>query len=163
VTVVVVPYSTLIKPVPSEPFLRTVCRHLDRHRLITTRVFVTAPDYVSVGVQASVSLGAGFNAVEVRARAVAALNAFLRPLSADADKPGEGWPFGRTVFKSEVYEVIEGVEGVDCVERVTLTATGVGAGRDAQGNITILPQSLVYPGEHRVEVLFIEARCRRKQ
>ncbi|HTG17749.1 MAG TPA: hypothetical protein VK747_21055, partial [Blastocatellia bacterium] len=38
VTVVVLPYSLSAKPVPSENFLRTVCRHLDRHRLITTQV-----------------------------------------------------------------------------------------------------------------------------
>src|SRR5205814_10087404 len=36
VTVVVVPYSTAVKPVPSGAFLRTVCRHPDAHRLVTT-------------------------------------------------------------------------------------------------------------------------------
>jgi hypothetical protein len=163
VTVVVVPYSPAVKPVPSSAFLRTVCRHLDRHRLVTTRVYVTAPEYVSVSVQASVSVRPGYDGTDVRDRAIIKLNAFLRPLPPDDDPVGEGWPFGRTVFKSEVYETIEGVEGVDCVEKVTLTASGVGAGRDAQGNITIQPQSLVYPGEHRIEVMFAEARCGRKQ
>src|SRR5205814_679112 len=84
-------------------------------------------------------------------------------LPAEGGGAGEGWPFGRTVFKSEVYQAMEGVEGVDCVERVALTASGVGVGRDAQGNVTIQPQSLVYPGEHRIEVMFVEARCRRMQ
>lgn len=161
VTVVVVPYSPAVKPVPSEAFLRTVCRHLDKHRLVTTKVYVIAPAYVQVSVQATVSLKTGFEATTVRQRVVTGLNNFLRPLPVETDPASTGWPFGRTVFKSEIYQVIELVEGVDCVERVALTATGTDIARDADGNILIPPQALVFPGEHRIEMMFSEEDCRR--
>src|SRR5256714_61970 len=67
VTVVVVPYSPALRPFPSEGFVRTVCRHLDRHRLLTTRVHVVGPEYVGVGVQATVKLFAELGQAETLA------------------------------------------------------------------------------------------------
>jgi predicted phage baseplate assembly protein len=163
VTVVVLPYSTSAKPVPSNNFLLNVCRHLDRHRLITTRVEVVAPNYVRVSVQATVLLQPGFEIDASRQRIVKALNRFLRPVPEPGDKENLGWPFGRTVFKSEIYELIEKVEGVDCVEKVVLTAEGSGAARDASGNITITPTSVVFSGDHQVEVVTPELQCRSGQ
>ncbi|HEX8144697.1 MAG TPA: putative baseplate assembly protein [Pyrinomonadaceae bacterium] len=161
VTVVVVPYSPAVKPVPSKAFLQTVCRHLDKHRLVTTKVYVIAPQYVEVSVQATISLKVGFEAATVLQAVVTKLNNFLRPLPVETDATSKGWPFGRTVFKSEIYQVIELVEGVDCVEKVALTARGADIERDADGNILIPPQALVVPGEHRIEIMFNEEECRR--
>jgi hypothetical protein len=160
VTVVVLPYSISAKPVPSENFLLNVCRHLDRHRLITTQVEVVAPNYVQVSVQATVLLQAGFEVEPSRQAIINALNRFLRPIPEPGDRENQGWPFGRTVFKSEIYELIEKVAGVDCVEKVSLTAQGSGAARDANGNITITPTSVVYSGNHQVDVVTPELDCR---
>lgn len=160
VSVVVVPYSTSLRPFPSEGFVRTVCRHLDRHRLLTTRVYVIGPEYVGVGVNATVRLHAEFGQTETLARIQKSLNDFLRPLPAEDNPEGSGWPFGRTVFRSEIYQLLESVEGVDCVEKVTLTATGVGVARSAEGNILIPPQSLVYPGAHSIEIVAPQSECR---
>jgi uncharacterized phage protein gp47/JayE len=160
VTVVVVPYSPALRPFPSEGFVRTVCRHLDRHRLVTTRVYVVGPEYVGVGVRATVRLFAEFGQAETLARIEKSLNNFFRPLPAEDDPGSKGWPFGRTVFRSEVYQLIENVEGVDCVEKVTLSATGVGVARSAEGNILIPPQSLVYPGAHSIEIVAPDSECR---
>jgi predicted phage baseplate assembly protein len=145
-----VPYSEAAKPIPSAAFLLTVCRHLDRHRLVTTQLHVVRPDYVEVGVQATVLLRAGFEATSARQRIEAALNTFLHPLQGGPE--GTGWPFGRTVYKSEIYQQIEKVDGVDCVENVVLTATGAGITRSAEGNIVIPPQSLVCAGEHQIDM-----------
>jgi hypothetical protein len=160
VSVVVVPYSPSLRPFPSEGFVRTVCRHLDRHRLLTTRVYVIGPEYVGVSVRATVRLFAEFEQTETLARVQKSLDDFLRPLPADDDTEGEGWPFGRTVFRSEIYQLIESVEGVDCVEKVTLAATGVGVARSAEGNILIPPQSLVYPNGHSIEIVTPHSECR---
>ncbi|MFL6332150.1 MAG: putative baseplate assembly protein [Pyrinomonadaceae bacterium] len=160
VTVVVVPYSTSLRPFPSEGFVRTVCRHLDRHRLLTTRVYVIGPEYVGVSVRATVKLYAEFGQSETLARVQKSLDDFLRPLPPDDDPVGQGWPFGRTVFRSEIYQLIESVEGVDCVEKVTLAATGVGVARSVEGNILIPPQSLVYPAGHSIEIVAPTSECR---
>ncbi len=160
VSVVVVPYSPSLRPFPSEGFVRTVCRHLDRHRLLTTRVNVIGPEYVGVSVRATVRLFPEFGQAETLARVQQSLDDFLRPLPADDDAEGQGWPFGRTVFRSEIYQLIELVEGVDCVEKVTLAASGVGVARSAEGNILIPPQSLVYPAGHSIEIVAPQSECR---
>lgn len=160
VSVVVVPYSTALRPFPSEGFVRTVCRHLDRHRLLTTRVYVIGPEYVGVSVRATVRLFPEFGQSETLARVQKGLDDFLRPLPPDDDTDAEGWPFGRTVYRSEVYQLIESVEGVDCVEKVTLAASGVGVARSAEGNILIPPQSLVYPAGHSIEIVTPQSECR---
>lgn len=160
VSVVVVPYSPALRPTPSEGFKRTVCRHLDRHRLLTTRVYVIEPEYVGVSVRATVKLFPEFGQTETLARVQKSLDDFLRPLPLDDDPVGEGWPFGRTVFRSEIYQLIESVEGVDCVEKVTLAATGVGVARSVEGNILIPPQSLVYPVAHGIEIVAPQSECR---
>ncbi len=159
VTVIVLPYSLLPKPVPSDNFRRTVCRHLDRHRLITTQVEVVAPNYVRVSVQATVLLKSGFDIEDSRVAIIKALARFLRPIPEPDDTANEGWPFGRTVYKSEIYQQIENVEAVDCVETVVLAAEG--AGRDENGNITISPLSVVFSGEHQVDVITPQVECRR--
>ena len=160
VSVVVVPYSPALRPTPSDGFKRTVCRHLDRHRLLTTRVYVIGPEYVGVSVRATVKLFPEFGQAETLARVQKSLDDFLRPLPPDDDPTAEGWPFGRTVFRSEIYQLIESVEGVDCVEKVTLAATGVGVARSPEGNILIPPQSLVYPGAHSIEIVAPQSECR---
>jgi hypothetical protein len=43
---------------------------------------------------------------------------FLHPLKGGRD--GKGWPFGRAVYRVDLYHVIEDVPGVDFVDRVRL-------------------------------------------
>ncbi len=154
VTVVVVPYSLSPRPTPSAGFLQTVCRHLDKHRLLTTRLHVVAPDYVRVSVEATVLLRPRFETSTMQEKVEEALNTFLDPLDGGPDSPdGDGWPFGRTVYRSEIYQQIENVPGVDCVRRVVLAAEGSGARLTGDGDIAIPPQSLVYPGDRLISVL----------
>ncbi len=46
------------------------------------------------------------------------LRRFLHPLCGGRD--GKGWPFGRSVYKVDLYHVVEEVEGVDFVEGVRM-------------------------------------------
>jgi predicted phage baseplate assembly protein len=156
VTVAVVPFSFSPKPMPSAGFLRTVCEHLDRHRLVTTEVRVIPPDYVEVSVEATVLLKPRVSVPAARNAIEAALNKFLHPLLGGV--AGTGWEFGRSVYKSEIYQVIEGVSGVDCVMRVALAAQG---NFQFDGNNIRLtrPHGLVYSGEHRLELIDPAQQC----
>jgi predicted phage baseplate assembly protein len=122
VKVAVVPASFSNRPVPSGGFRRTVCEHLDKHRLITTQVEILEPHYVKVSVTASLKTKSQSSPEEVRKRVEEALNTFLHPLKGGPE--GEGWPFGRDVYKSEVYEVIEKVDGVDGVVNLSISKGG---------------------------------------
>ena len=152
VTVVVVPYSPpTSRPVPTQGFLDAVERHLCEHALLTDRVSVVAPTYVGVDLAAEVSVSPGFAPDDQRRTAEQRLTAFLDPLRGFE---GDGWPFGRPVHVSEIYEVLEGLPGVDDVRDVSVSLHGdVDLGLDG----TALP----YPANVDVVVPSEDERCGR--
>lgn len=154
-TVVVVPYSFTPCPMPSEGFLKTVCRHLDRHRLITTDLRVIRPLYVKVSVDAEVTVRPKSAPAEVRKRIEQALADFLDPLRGGVQKTG--WPFGRSVYRSELANLIEWVDGVECVVQLTLHGD---RGKKVGGNLVDFPPTaLVCPDQFRVEIREQEPVC----
>lgn len=145
VTVVVVPESTSDKPKPSEVFLTAVYRYLDKRRLITTEVYVKEPEYVEVSVNAKVKIKRGYESGKVRHRIGNTLKQFLHPFKGGPE--GAGWQFGRSVFKSEICERIDGIEGVDCVQELNMVN---GAYRYDGEKIKIPDRGLVYSGKHTI-------------
>lgn len=161
VRVVVVPHSTLPESTPPEPssgLLDAVGAHLQRHRLLTDRVSVAAPTYVGVRVAVGVEIDEGFTADGRVAAVEAVLDDFLDPL---IGFDGEGWPFGRPVYRAELYEQIAGVAGIDCVRDLSVSADG-GRVTD-EGTVVIDPTALVYGAGHDVTVLTDDADCRRRR
>ncbi|MDC3378840.1 putative baseplate assembly protein [Planctomycetota bacterium] len=107
------------KPVPAPELLRRVKDFLDERRLVTTRLRVVKPRYVELSVRVSVVLKEGGPAVDrIKQTLESAIRTALHPLFGGTD--GKGWPFGRAVHKSDLYRVVEGMEGVDFVEDLTL-------------------------------------------
>jgi hypothetical protein len=151
VTVVVVPHAGegTDTPVPGEGFIQTVFRHLDIHRLVTTDLYVIGPEYVKVSVGCKVRLKKKSSPTEVGERVQKALEDFLDPLQGGPD--GDGWPFGRSVYPSEIYQVIDGIEGVDYATGISLSAEGR---YQKEGDIIKIPPiALAYSGEHQVEII----------
>lgn len=130
VVAVVVPYSPSYRtrPEPSPGFLDAVSCHLERHRLLTDRVTVEGPTYVGISIDAVIEVATGSAERHTIEAVEDALAGFLDPLEGFE---GDGWPFGRPVYLSEVYETIESVSGVDCVRDVDLTPHGPGSRIDA--------------------------------
>jgi Baseplate J-like protein len=157
VTVVVVPYSTASQPTPSSGFLQTVCNHLMMHRLVTTKVLAVAPQYVTVTVTATVSLQAGAQSTTVQQAALTALQQFLNPLTGGPD--GQGWPFGRWVYISDIAQVLDDVAGVSCVQTLSLSASGSGVAVVTGGDISIPAESLVVSGNHSITVATTSGVC----
>lgn len=114
VTVIAVPASSNSLPSPSKMFLRAVFEQLDKHRLLTTRLFVYPPVYVKVNVTADVVARTRWDAANVKKMVCKRLRDFLSPMSGGLE--GKGWPFGRPVYLSEIYKIIAGTDGVDYVE-----------------------------------------------
>src|SRR5205823_5785993 len=80
---------------------------------------VVGPAYVAVGITARLFRRPDVAARSVQERARDALVAFFHPLIGGTDQAG--WPFGRAVYVSEVYEVLERVPGVDYPTEVALS------------------------------------------
>ena len=148
ITVVIVPESTTAQPQPSSAILRTVHDYLDRRRLLTTEVFVYPPVYIKVSVRASVMQLPGQDPKAVVARVEKRIGEFLDPLKGGED--GNGWPFGRAVYLSEIYNLIDGVDGVDYAEAVSLKE---GDGTWEESNVDIPAIGLTYPGSSEIKAV----------
>lgn len=148
--VVVVPYApeSVRQPTPSEGFLAAVQDHLDEHRLLTDRVRVVAPSYVGISVSVEVQSGDWRPVTERDDDVEAAIRAYLDPIHGFE---GDGWPFGRTLYAEELASVIEGVEWIAAVERLSVTAPG-NARVDPDGNVRIGEAALLDLESLEVEV-----------
>ena len=151
VTVVVVPHTSegTVKPGPGEGFIQTILNHLEKHRLVTTDVHVIGPEYVKVSVKCKVQIKKKSSPIEVKKRVKKTLKSFLDPLKGGPDE--NGWPFGRSVFQSEIYRIIDKVEGVDYATGISITAEGYQ--KEGGDTIKIPPIALVYSGDHEVEII----------
>ena len=97
-----------------------VSSHLEPRRLLTTRVHVVGPDYVSIGVNVQLALKSDAEPEPVRQQALHTLVEFLNP---------QLWPLGRDVYVSEIYSLLDHLKGVDFVTALegsdVVTASGV--------------------------------------
>jgi hypothetical protein len=149
VTLVVVPESAERTPMPSPELLRTVETHLRRRAPETAnhRVYVTGPRYVAVVVDASVVPIRAEESSAVVSRAVAALEAFFHPLTGGGTMGSRG--FGSNFHISEVYGLLEDIEGLDFVLRAGFDVSAGLAGMSAE-QLQIPPHFLSCSGVHRV-------------
>jgi predicted phage baseplate assembly protein len=110
VTVIVVPDSETPNPLPGAATLAIVCAQLNAHRLLTSEVYVVAPTYRVVLIEAVIVVTPDSDLSVVKKAVELALTLWFDPLKGGAD--GTGWPFGGTIFYSDVYRVILQVPGV---------------------------------------------------
>ena len=153
VTVIVVPNTLSLgesePPVPSEGFLKTVRSFLETRRVITTNLHVRGPKFVRTNVSAKIQIDPHSNSAQVIEAAKARLTQLLNPVNGGPD--AAGWAFGRSVFKSEIYQVLDAVEGINCVDSVSLAPSG-GCGLLQGENLVIPKIGLVYSGTHTITI-----------
>ncbi|MHC5054604.1 MAG: baseplate J/gp47 family protein, partial [Planctomycetota bacterium] len=134
--------------------------YLDERRLVTTRIYVVDPGYVTVDVEATVAKTPLADPGELAAKVEATLAEFLHPeyggdpemaaayveavrTGTPTGERGPGWPFGRSVYLSELYELVERVRGVDHVEGIAQPAAPV----------PLEPNQLPVSGAHAITVV----------
>ncbi|NEO10759.1 MAG: hypothetical protein F6K51_36870 [Moorea sp. SIO3I8] len=69
-------------------------------------------------VWARLYLVAGGNAQQVKDQANQEAQAFFHPVNSQSYWDGQGWPFGRSIYVSELYQLLDRIPGVDYVEDV---------------------------------------------
>jgi predicted phage baseplate assembly protein len=111
--VVVVPNDAVPRPTPSLSLLRRVRTHLLARCSPTADLWVAGPEWVEVKVMATVVPQSAAVADTVHVGVMAALDAFLHPLTGAGQQTG--WAFARAPRRSDFYAVIEAVAGVDHV------------------------------------------------
>lgn len=137
-----------------QDLVKTVERHLDRYRLLTTTLRIREPNYVGLKVNAEIVVSEYSDPEAVRARVIDSLRSFLAPLAAtEAGTNGsdellghdwKGWPFGRALFVSELFTLIQRVPGVKHVLDVKLSQRPIVPGKETP--LKAEEESTVAPG-----------------
>lgn len=108
---------------PVDPALcAALWRFFEPRRLLTTRHHVVAPRPLELRVDAGIYIDDDVAPAAVRARLNEALGRWLDPRRGGPD--GDGWPLGAEVFASDLYGLLDAVDGVDFVADLVVLAPG---------------------------------------
>jgi len=149
VTLIIVPQSQDAQPQPSFELRKQVHDFLALRApatLAAARIGVIGPTYLPVGVSAVAVPRDLSMAGSVEKAAGEALARFLHPLTGGPD--GEGWPFGRGVYASDVAAILENTPGMDHIEFLELRLDDTPVG----DYVPVPPDRMVVAGPIRIEV-----------
>jgi predicted phage baseplate assembly protein len=148
VSVVVVPRTSDVKPLPTMELLESVGAFLAARAAATASFAVVGPLYLRVDVRADIAVASADRASAVERAVYEKLAAFLHPLTGGLD--GSGWDFGRAPHRSDFFALIETVPGVDHVRYLQITETEDRSGVRRTGRF------LVFSGQHQIDLAFEE-------
>jgi predicted phage baseplate assembly protein len=127
----------------------TVEAYLDERRLLATRLEVGPAIYQAVAVEAHVKIKPDSSPEQTLAEVERRLYRYINPVSGGPD--GTGWPFGRSLSRSEVFSIIQGTPNVEYAEEVRLFSIDPSGQRQDAGNrLAIPPDNLLYSAKHQV-------------
>ena len=133
--IVIVPEASSgeFAPEPTDELRQNVYEFLRERVPICTRLQVLAPQYSAIHLEATVVRGrqSRLDRATVRQNVIKAVRDFLHPTRGGDD--GHGWPFGRSIFRSELYAIIEGLPGVDHVRELLLRDAQLRLGKKVPG------------------------------
>ncbi|NES22057.1 MAG: hypothetical protein F6K41_24820 [Symploca sp. SIO3E6] len=102
-------------PQPSSFLINQVKNHLQQRRLIGTAIHVVVPSYITISIRFTIYLNREAEVETSEETILNTLENFLAPL-ANPDNP-QGWQFGRNVYVSELYQLLDELEFVDYVTK----------------------------------------------
>jgi len=154
VTVVVVPNSLDPNPTPNQTTLQAACAWLDKHRLLTSEVYVAGPIYRKVKVFVQLVVDPGMDLATVKNNVQALLTTFFHPLRGGSDSTG--WPFGGVIYYSDVYRNIFATDGVQRIQDNQLLIYLDDQLQVFCRDVAINPGELLYndPRGHQIEVSY---------
>jgi len=103
---------------PPPELVEEVREYLDERRLLGTQLVVDGAAYIGIVIEANIVVRQHMNAEQVRVRVGERIRQYLDPL--DGGQDGNGWPFGRDLYLSEMQSVVQAVPGVEYAQEVTL-------------------------------------------
>jgi predicted phage baseplate assembly protein len=127
--------------------------YLDERRLLTTRLDIRPPAYYWVACRVQLRAAPGAAQAAVEAEALRRLYRYLNPLTGGPD--GTGWPFGRDLFISDVYQCLQGMPDVQFIRGVEMRAArdgGAGQGEPVE-SIDVIAHGVIASGVHEIEFI----------
>jgi len=126
VKVVVVPDRNVPKPTPEKQLIQGLEEYLFQRNQVslntgeTPYARISGPGFIEISVEARVVPKQNRETGPLQKKIVENLDRYLHPLTGGPER--RGWPFGRSVPKSEVMQVIQETEDVDYVDDLRLKA-----------------------------------------
>jgi hypothetical protein len=119
--IIVIPNGTEDRPTPSQGLLESVKKYLLERSLCSVSpesLRVVAPTYKDIRISVEIYPTSIDLAVPLSREVVKRLNHYLHPLT--GGPYGRGWDFGRSIYRSDLYSMLEGISGVDHVGSLTI-------------------------------------------
>jgi hypothetical protein len=107
VSLLILPASGEDQPVADDDLIGSLKEYLAPRCLLTTRLHVAGPRYLKLRVRVTVQIFADRSEAKARGKIERRLQEFFHPLE------GGGWPFGRAVYLSDLYAMLDRIEDVD--------------------------------------------------
>jgi predicted phage baseplate assembly protein len=134
-----------------------VLGYLESRRLLGISLEVRQPQYFWISVRTSLRLPERSDPAlisEVQQQAEDALYRYLNPYV--GGPRSDGWPFGRTLNRSELYSILHGIEHVEFVEDVQISMSETGGTAPgaavAARSVTLPRYGLICSDRHQVKV-----------
>lgn len=130
--------------------------YLDERRLLAMRVEIAAPEYQPIAVEAQVRARPTYDFDQIIAGVKRKLYQYINPVY--GGPKGQGWPFGRGLFPSEIFSAIQSIPNVEYIENVKIYLVDWKTGQKqlVDSKINIPPNGLICSSEHQVEVIEAE-------
>ena len=154
ISLVVVPYKKYSVETKGNKYDK-LFKFLEGRKLLTTRLHIVEPDYVSISIEAELILKDGAKGEELKEKARKEIKDFFDPLNSGKYWEGKGWPFGRSIYLSEIYKLLDDLSGVDYVENVIIKDEN-NQPLESEDN---QPLSEIYLADNQLVKLIIQEQC----
>lgn len=124
--IIIIPKDVTDKPTPSPTLLKTVEKYILQRSLNTIlpgSIEVLPPEYIEISVTVDVVPTSIDIAVPLEKEILTRLKQFFHPLTGGPGK--NGWESGRDVHISDIYAMLESIEGVDHTANLLLNNNDV--------------------------------------
>jgi hypothetical protein len=137
ISLVVVPDSVQVQASQVMQLNQDIKIWLNKRKLLTTRLHIVQPNYLTVNISADLYLEDSADTQKVEEVVRSEINTFFHPLESGTYWDGQGWPFGRNIYPSEIYALLDRVSGVDYVKNLVLSESKVTANNDSVNSIAL--------------------------
>jgi predicted phage baseplate assembly protein len=132
-----------------------IAQYLNERRLLTARMEVTAPAYYWVSVRVRAKINPNMDMNKAQETIENRLYQFLNPIVGGAS--GEGWEFGRDLYKSDIVAALQGLPGVEVVHEVELFPVTWGSGDkarrgEATETVEVIAHGVIASYRHEVKL-----------
>ena len=114
---------------PTSELLRRVRDYLNDRKLVGTKLKVEAPSYRHITVNLKLVYRKGITETQIVYDQIEmSLRRFLHPITGGTQ--GEGWEFGMSLTKNDIFTVLEGIDSVHFIEEIEIIDNDTGMSVD---------------------------------